>query len=123
MLDFSGNSLSRAPDTTFSVGLQKRWDLADGSLTLRGDYYYQDEEVFGPNNAELVRSDSYDNLDVRVRWDSANDAWSAEVFFLNATDEEQIRDILQSIPFLAGGVDLTTYRPPRQSGLRFSYRF
>ncbi len=123
VLDFSGNSLSRAPDITFSVGLQKRWDLADGSLTLRGDYYYQDEEFFGPNNAELVRSDSYDNLDLRVRWDSADDAWSVEVFVLNATDEEQIRDILQSIPFLAGGVDLTTYRAPRQSGLRFAYRF
>ena len=70
-----------------------------------------------------MTADSYDNLDVRLRWDKADGRWSAEAYLTNVTDEDQIRDILRSIPFLAGGVDLTTYRPPRRWGLRVGYRF
>ena len=124
-IDFAGNQLSRAPDATFSLGAQQRFDVGtDGStVTLRADYYYQDQQVFAPDNAPDVTADSYDNLDVRLRWDRFDDRWSAEAYLTNATDEDQIRDILRSIPFLAAGVDLTTYRPPRQWGVRVGYRF
>ena len=123
-IDFAGNALSRAPEVTYSVGAQQRLNLADGStVTIRADYYYQDEQFFAPDNRPDVTADSYDNLDVRLRWDKADGRWSAEAYLTNVTDEDQIRDILRSIPFLAGGVDLTTYRPPRRWGLRVGYRF
>jgi iron complex outermembrane receptor protein len=124
-VEFAGNKLSRAPEVTFSVGLQQRFDLGSngGSITFRADYYYQDKEFFSPDNLPDTTSDSYSNLDIRLRWDAADEQWSAEAYLLNATDEDQIRDILRSIPFLAGGVDLTTYRPPQQWGVRVGYRF
>ncbi len=124
-VEFAGNKLSRAPEVTFSVGLQQRFDLGSNgsSITFRADYYYQDKEFFSPDNLPDTTADSYSNLDIRLRWDAADEQWSAEAYLLNATDEDQIRDILRSIPFLAGGVDLTTYRPPSQWGVRVGYRF
>jgi len=124
-VDFAGNQLSRAPELTFAIGAQQRFSVDnDGStITIRADYYYQDEQVFSPDNLPDVAAESYDNLDLRLRWDKGDGAWSAEAYLTNATDEEQILDILRSIPFLAAGVDLTTYRPPRQWGVRVGYRF
>lgn len=124
-VEFAGNKLSRAPELTFSAGAQQSFDVgSDGSsVTIRADYYYQDEQFFAPDNRPDTTAESYSNLDLRVRWDKGDERWSAEAFLLNATDEDQIRDILRSIPFLAGGVDLTTYRPPRQWGVRVGYRF
>ena len=124
-VDYAGNRLSRAPELTFAIGAQQRFNVgSDGStITVRADYYYQDEQVFSPDNLPDVTADSYDSLDLRLRWDKGDGAWSAEAYLTNATDEDQVLDILRSIPFLAGGVDLTTYRPPRQWGVRVGYRF
>ena len=124
-IDFAGNQLSRAPELTFSFGAQQLFNIgSDGStVTLRADYYYQDEQVFSPDNRPDVTADSYHNLDLRARWDKGDGRWNAEACVTNATDEDQIRDILRSIPFLAGGVDLTSYRPPRLWGVRVGYRF
>jgi iron complex outermembrane receptor protein len=124
-IDFAGNQLSRAPELTFSIGAQQLFNVgSDGStVTIRADYYYQDEQVFAPDNRPDVTADSYDNLDLRVRWDKGDGRWNAEAYVTNATDEDQIRDILRSIPFLAGGVDLTSYRPPRLWGVRVGYSF
>jgi iron complex outermembrane receptor protein len=124
-VDYAGNRLSRAPELTFAIGAQQRFNVDnDGStITIRADYYYQDEQVFSPDNLPDVTAKSYDNLDLRLRWDKGDGAWSAEAYLTNATDEDQILDILRSIPFLAAGVDLTTYRPPRQWGVRVGYRF
>ena len=124
-VEFAGNKLSRAPELTFSAGAQQRFDVGSNgsSITIRADYYYQDTQSFSPDNRPDTTAASYSNLDVRLRWDKGDNTWSAEAFVLNATDEDQIRDILRSIPFLAGGVDLTTYRPPQQWGVRVGYRF
>ncbi len=124
-VEFAGNKLSRAPEVTLSAGLQQRFNVgSNGSgITFRFDYYYHDKEFFAPDNRPDTTADSYSNLDLRLRWDAGDEQWSAEAFLLNATDEDQIRDILRSIPFLAGGVDLTTYRPPSQWGVRVAYRF
>lgn len=124
-VDYAGNPLSRSPELTFALGAQQRFSVGnDGSsITIRADYYYQDEQVFSPDALPDVTADSYDNLDLRLRWNKGDATWSAEAYLTNATDEDQILDILRSIPFLAGGVDLTTYRPPRQWGVRVGYRF
>jgi iron complex outermembrane receptor protein len=124
-VEYAGNKLSRAPELTFSAGAEQRFDVGSNgsSITIRADYYYQDTQSFSPDNRPDTTAASYSNLDVRLRWDKGDNTWSAEAFVLNATDEDQIRDILRSIPFLAGGVDLTTYRPPQQWGVRVGYRF
>lgn len=124
-VNFAGNKLSRAPEVTFSTGLQQRFNLGGngGEVTLRADYYYQDKQFFAPDNGLASTADSYHNLDLRAFWRSASQRWAAEVYLSNATDEDQIRDILISIPFLAGGVDLTTYQAPRQWGVRVGYAF
>lgn len=124
-IDLSGNRLSRAPKVTFSAGLQNRFPLAGnmGSVTARGDFYYKAKQFFDPDNDADATAASYINLDFRLRWDNADDSVYAEAFVTNLTDKTQIRDILISIPFLQGGVDLTTYQPPRSWGFRLGYRF
>lgn len=123
--NFADNRLSRSPKLTLSIGAQKRFDLSEqmGSLTFRADFHYQGSQFFDVDNGLDAQGDSYSNLDLRLRWESASEQIYLEGFVTNATDEVQIGDILISIPFLGLGVDLTTYQPPRQWGFRVGYVF
>lgn len=122
--NFAGNELARAPEFTYSVGLQHTFNLGSaGSLTLRGDFYWQDEQFFDFDNGTDALADSFHNLDVRARWESAEATFFVEAFGTNVTDEVQVRNILISIPFLALGVDLTNYNAPAAWGIRGGYRF
>lgn len=120
--DRKGNKLNRAPEWTLNVGGQYSWELGNlGRLTLRADYHWQDEQFFQPDNTEQVRADGYYNLDLRAFFQTYDDKWSIEAYATNVTDQDQIGDILRSIPFLYGGVDLTSYKAPRMFGLRVGY--
>lgn len=123
--NFAGNKLSRAPSVTLSAGLQQKFYLTDGmgSVTFRAEFYYQDEQFFDPDNEADARGDSYHNLDLRLRWDSDGGEFNAEAFVTNVTDQNQIRDVLISIPFLGLGVDLTTFNAPRRWGFRFGFSY
>ncbi|GAB4140453.1 MAG: TonB-dependent receptor [Sphingomonadales bacterium] len=124
-LDFSGNRLTRSPEFSFNAGAQKEFLLPNemGMLTFRAEFYYQDQQHFNVNNAPITLADSYSNLDLRLSYRSSDEKITAEVFVTNVTNEDQIRDILLSIPFMDNGVDLTTYAPPRQWGIRLGYAF
>lgn len=120
--DLSGNAMNRAPDAMISLGGQFQWTLAQSTLTLRGEYFYQSEVFFRPFNEQAARADSYENVNVRLMFETDDEKWNAEVFVHNLTDEDQIANILRTIPTYAG-LPLTTFKPPRQIGLRIGYRW
>lgn len=122
--DRSGNDLNRAPNVTFNLGSTYSWQMGDiGSFAIRADFHWQDKQFFQPDNIDQIRVDSYHNLDVRGFWYSTDEKWTIEAYATNLTDQAQIGDILRSVPFQYGAVDLTTYKAPQMYGVRLGYSF
>ena len=90
--DLSGNHLG-TPDTTFSLGAEYTWyELPfDGwSATLRGDYYYQSDSFSRVWNTPHDKLDSWDNINLSVRFDNEAQGLYLEFFGKNIADEDVI---------------------------------
>lgn|GEM_PF-3429595 len=120
--DLSGNTMNRAPDNLFSLGAQFQWAFLRSTLTLRGEYFYQSEVFYRPFNEDAAKADSYENVNLRLMLEADSNKWNAEIFVHNLTDEDQVANILRAIPAYAG-LPLTTFKAPRQIGLRVGYRW
>ena len=91
--DLSGNSIPGTPDTTFSLGAEYTWyELPfDGwSATLRGDYYYQSDSFSRVWNTPHDKLDSWDNINLSVRFDNEAQGLYLEFFGKNIADEDVI---------------------------------
>lgn len=126
--DFAGNKLPRVPETSFSLGITGEWGLAGGSrLKARLDGSFKDDVFFEFRNGPESFAESYENVNARVFWYSADDKFSVEVYATNLTDEIKTGNILVgfSLGAAAGdtGQEFTTFLPPRQVGVTLGYRF
>ncbi|OUX99929.1 TonB-dependent receptor [Ponticaulis sp.] len=90
--DLDGNSIPGSPDTTLSLGAEyivddvfNGWDMS-----LRGDYYYQSESFTRVWNTPHDRLDSWDNLNLSVRFTNEENNMYVEIFGKNVMDEEVI---------------------------------
>lgn len=134
-VQLGGNQLSRTPEWTFNIGANQDWVMEDSSaFRLRVEYSYTDEIFYTPfnrtNTNALGGSDlaaSYSNVNVRLFYTTADDAWTVEASVTNVFDTIQEGNILRGIGFNdeigGGGQEFITYNPPRQWGLRVSRRF
>ncbi len=123
-IDRSGNKLNRAPSATVNLGGSYSWEMGSiGSFVLRADYHWQDEQFFQPDNVRPIHSPSYENLDIRGFWYSSDEKWTVEAYATNLTDETQVGDVLRAVPFLYGGLDLSSYKAPQMYGIRLGYSF
>lgn len=120
--DLSGNAMNRAPENMVSLGAQFQWKLPDSTLILRGEYFYQSDIFFRPFNEKTAKADSYENVNLRLMFEVDSEKWNAEVFVHNLTDEDQVANILRTIPAYAG-LPYSTFKPPRQFGFRVGYRW
>jgi len=87
-IDLSGNSLRSAPDLSFGVAAQYQINLAKhGSVTLRGEYQWQDDVFFNQFEDPLIGQQSFGLLNARVTWVTANERFGVSLFAKNITDE------------------------------------
>lgn len=135
-VQIGGNKVQRTPDLTYSIALTNDWSLgAAGSLRARLDYSYTDEIFYNafnrsggfadPGGSDLA--DDYNNLNLRVIWNSPSLNWTVEAAVTNLTDEEQEGNVFRDIGFHdipgGGGLERVTYNPPRQWSVRVGYSF
>lgn len=119
-----GNRFRYAPE--HSVALGARWEVAAGdwgNLTVLPSYSWQ-SHVFTDNDNDRfvgVRQDAYGLLRARVRYESADEGYFAEVYGNNLTDEEFLIDAGNT----GAGFGLPTFIPgaPLTYGFRIGASF
>ena len=90
-ISISGNQLPNAPEYTFRLGAQYTWPLASaGNLTLRWDFYWQDDSYAREFNTGGDKIESWDQHNMSLIFESANDDWQVKAFIRNLQDEDNV---------------------------------
>ncbi|TRO89097.1 TonB-dependent receptor [Glycocaulis profundi] len=122
MADLGGNSLPNAPEWTVSVGGAYTFFMDDWELTLRGDYYWQDESYARVYNTEFDRIRSWDNANVSVTLARPRDGLSLDFFVKNVFDSTPITDFFVNSDDTGLTTNVFTL-DPRLFALRVTKRF
>ena len=119
--DLSGNTLPNAPESTAKLGLTWEGAVAGGTLTVRGEAYYQDDVYFTEWNRKDAYQKSYEQFNASMDY-SWNDQWLLSMWGRNLSDEEVMSNNIITAPLydsLRGGAGL----PPRTYGATVTYQF
>jgi iron complex outermembrane receptor protein len=119
--DLAGNALPQAPDYTIDLSVQYTFDLANGSLTLRGESYWSDRIYFSPFNRNVVSQPSYDVQNAFVTY-RTNGGLRLTGFIRNISNET-IRSSGQVATTLLGSPVVGFVKPPRTFGLTVGFDF
>lgn len=117
--DYSGNQQIRSPDFTTSLVLDYVQPIGVGDIRLRGEYSYQSDMYFDPNNAQTegYYQPGYDLVNARITYEPPSGNWDISVFGKNLTDEEYFRNI---VPVSGAGVG--TPGDPMTFGVSLNWR-
>ena len=95
-IDIKGNRMLQVPETKANVYASYLFPMgANGNLNLLANWSYIGDVYFSAYEAELDRAPSYDRLDLRATWTSADERWIVAGFVNNVFDEIGIRQILR----------------------------
>ena len=90
--DLDGNSLPNSPENTIHLGMAYTFDVDAimGSLTLRYDYYWQDDSYAREFNTVGDEIDSWDQHNAALIYESSDGQWQARAWIRNIADEDNI---------------------------------
>ena len=118
--DQRGNPLPRSPEFIFGFGAAYTMPAPAGDVTLRGDYYYMDDERYWSVFKDPLNSgDSYTRVNARLQFDHNSGKWSIAAYARNLLDEDAESNGFRSTTF----GNLRTYQPPRTWGANVRYNF
>jgi iron complex outermembrane receptor protein len=122
--DFSGNTLTRAPENSGHLAIDYAWPAGErGVVTIGGEYMYQGEIFFDPDNFELAGDDGHSLLNARIAFETANGRWRFTVWGKNLTDElYYIHAIDGRGPFNLSQNAAMVVGAPNTYGLSVAYR-
>lgn len=95
-LELAGNRFRYAPEHTIALGLD--WDVASGdwgSLSFMPTWSWQSKIYFDNNNDRfggVLQQEAYGLLNARLRYESADERYHAELYGSNLTDEDYLID-------------------------------
>ena len=119
--DLSGNTLPNAPESTAKLGLTWAGAVGGGTLTVRGEAYYQDDVYFTEWNRKDAYQKSYEQLNASVDY-SWNDQWLLSLWGRNLSDEEVMSNNIITAP-LYDSLRVGAVLPPRTYGSTVTYQF
>jgi iron complex outermembrane receptor protein len=115
-----GNSLPKAPRYKLALGAQYGVDLDSlGSLTLRGDYAWQDAIEYSAFNVPDLREDAYGWGKVRLTYRTPSERWSVSAFVDNLGDERVSTNKIYTGDIIGSSV-MGNLAPPRTFGIELS---
>jgi outer membrane receptor protein involved in Fe transport len=89
--DLDGNQLTNSPEWSVSLGGQYNWQLAGGSeLSMRIDYYWQDEMYTRLYNKPVDKVDDWDIWNAQATYYSSDSSWYARAYVKNLNDDNNI---------------------------------
>ncbi len=91
-VDLDGNQLPNAPENTIHIGAAYTWPISAiaGGLTLRWDYYWQDDSYAREFNTIGDQIDSWDQHNLSLFYNSDDGRWQAKLWIRNIEDEENV---------------------------------
>lgn len=117
--DISGNSIPHSPKWTGAVFAGYEIDLGGaGTLTPFAMLTFSSSFYGQPFNSILEKQEGFSKLDLRLTW-AYNENFSIQAYVNNVTDKQTATRFVWG----GGGALQASYAPPRQWGLRGSYRF
>ena len=122
-LDFSGNTLQRAPEHSGSLSAQYERELEGGyRLLLRSDLTYQDDMYFSSSENPSAISESHTLVNLRAEVDLPGEHWNVSLWGKNVFDEEYV--VFENDARGAGFPGLKSSIPgaPRTYGVTVDYR-
>ena len=126
-LSATGNELTRAPQFTATVILEPVvWQFNGGSLTPRLQFHSESDAYLAVLNRDFEKRDSFTRTDISVFYESAEQAWYAEVYVRNVEDDD-VATYMECFDFRQVGVPIQqcerAYAAPRTWGVRVGLRF
>lgn len=112
--------LIKAPEWTLSAGLQYRWRVQAGFVTLRGDYIYKERTYHDVFNDPRLVQPSYEIVNAVAAFTTANERWELSLLGTNLTDERYRVSANSSVGL---GLAESTFAAPRELALRLRYRY
>ena len=122
-VDLNGNELKNSPSTTVSLGAQYTWDMDRVDVSLRVDYYWQDE-MWGRefNRSPIDRIDSFDVWNAQATLTSKESNWYVNAYIKNITDNDALAGMYVSDP--SSGLFTNVFPiEPRLYGMTLGYNF
>lgn len=94
--NINGNQLLQVPELKWAAWGSYRLPLSNGSnVELFGVFSYIDEVYYSPFESDAEKADSYDRLDLRATWTSADGNWVVSGFVNNVMDEVGVLQVLR----------------------------
>jgi outer membrane receptor protein involved in Fe transport len=122
-LDLDGNQLQNSPEWSVSLGAQYTFILPqDYRLSMRVDYYWQDEMYSRLFNKEIDRIESWDVWNAQANLWSPDDSWYVRAFVKNINDDDHIVGMYVTDPSSGLYTNVFTIEP-RTYGLAVGYNF
>jgi iron complex outermembrane receptor protein len=119
--DLSGNTLPNAPESTAKLGLTWEGAVGGGTLTVRGEAYYQDDVYFTEWNRGDAYQKSYEQINASIDY-SWTDQWLLSLWGRNLSDEEVMSNNIITAP-LYDSLRVGAVLPPRTYGATVTYQF
>ena len=94
--NINGNQILQVPEWKYTTWASYRLPLSGGSsLEFFGVYNWIDEVYYSPFESDAERADSYDRLDFRTTWTSAEGNWIVSAFVNNVFDDVGVLQVLR----------------------------
>ncbi len=126
LLSFNGWRPALSPKWVMGLRAAYTWDLGDwGSVTPYAQATYAAAYYVNDINLPGVQQGSHTRTDLRIMWQSPNDSFDLQFYYLNATDEATMNWARVYNP--AARPDITTlqanWNNPNTYGIIFNYTF
>lgn len=93
MADLGGNELPNSPNWTANIGAQYTFYVGGWDLTLRGDYYWQDQSYARIYNTEYDKLKSWDNANISIVMENEAKDMVLSAYVKNVFDDAPITDM------------------------------
>lgn len=106
----SGNSMTRAPRYTVSLGANYGWDMGGGRGDLTANFYRSSKVYYDFLN--VAKQKAYSLLNGEVGWTTPDEAWRFSLWATNITDAEVYQQLQPG-----GPATTAIYQKPRVIGI------
>ncbi len=114
-VNFTGNKLQTAPESSYSLSLDYDKDIGSGAISAGLSYTWQDEYFTGASNIPEFLIDDFGLVNARVGYSWADGKWAVKIWGKNLSDEDFVR-----IRGTSGAI-AEYFGPPRTYGINFTY--
>jgi len=117
-IPINGNRIPDSPEHTLHVGTSYSWDVPNGTLTARYDYYWQSNSYLTVFNRSVESTGSWDQHNLSVNYEAVDGRWSVQGWVRNIGDDVHILG-----GYRAHSAQSFSVTEPRTWGVSLRYNF